>query len=201
MFDDTYKTLKTFSKGIYTEKGSKFIALAFPVSHEEEIKSHIAETKKSYYDARHHCYAYILGADKSAYRVNDDGEPSGTAGRPIHGQLLSYDITNVLLVVVRYFGGIKLGVPGLINAYRAAAKEAILNNEITEKTVDETYKVYFDYLKMNEVMQLLKQDEVKINNQEYEDQYVITFTIRRSMARKIIEALQKLGKVTCHVNF
>ena len=195
MFDDTYKTLKTTSTGLYTEKGSKFIALAFPVQHEDEVKQHIAETKKSYYDARHHCYAYILGADKSSYRVNDDGEPSGTAGRPIHGQLLSHDISNVLVIVIRYFGGVKLGIPGLINAYRSAAKDAILHNEIVEKTIDETYKVYFDYPKMNDVMQILKQDEVKINNQEYENQYIITFTTRKSSANKIVEALQKLRVV------
>ena len=195
MFDDTYKTLKTTSKGLYTEKGSKFIAFAFPVCNEEEVKSHIATIKKNYYDASHHCYAYILGADKSSYRLNDDGEPSGTAGRPIYGQLLSFDITHVLLIVVRYFGGIKLGVSGLIHAYRSAAKDAILNNEIIEKTIDETYKVYFDYQKMNEVMQILKQNEIKINNQEFENQYIITFTIRRSLAGRIIEALQKLEGV------
>ena len=195
MFDDTYKTIKDKSQGSYAEKGSKFIALAFPVTTEEEIKQHVAEAKKTYYDARHHCYAYILGPDKSAYRVNDDGEPSGTAGRPIYGQLLSKDITNVLVLVVRYFGGTKLGVPGLINAYRSATINALENNEIIEKTIDESYQVSFDYTAMNSVMQILKHDAVKINSQSYEDQYIITFTTRRSEADQILAALKKIKGV------
>lgn len=195
MFDDTYKTIQRQSKGLYTEKGSRFIALAFPVQSEEEIKQLIAEIKKSHYDARHHCYAYILGHDKSAYRVNDDGEPSGTAGKIIYGQLLSNDITNVLVIVVRYFGGTKLGVPGLINAYRTATKEAILDNEIIEKTIDETYSLSFDYPAMNSVMQILKQDDVKINRQGYDSQYIIQFTIRRSKADQVLAALRKVEGV------
>ena len=195
MFDDTYKTIKGLSQGSYSEKGSKFIALAFPVTTEDEVKQHVAEAKKTYYDARHHCYAYILGPDKSAYRVNDDGEPSGTAGRPIHGQLLSKDITNVLVLVIRYFGGTKLGVPGLINAYRAATIDALENNEIIEKTIDETYQVAFDYTAMNSVMQILKHDAVKINSQSYEDQYIITFTTRRREADQILGALKKVNGV------
>jgi len=199
MFDDTYKTLKTTSKGLYTEKGSKFIALAFPVQNEDEVKAHIAEAKKNYYNAHHHCFAYILVADKSAYRINDDGEPPGTAGRPIYGQLLSHDITNILLIVIRYFGGTKLGVPGLINAYRSAAKDAILNNEIIEKTIDETCKVYFNYQNMNDIMCILKQDGVKINHQEYKEQYMIAFTIRRSIVEKIMESLQKIEGIKVQI--
>ena len=120
MFDDTYKTIAEVSEGIYRDKGSKFIAIAMPVESELEIKNKISEIKKQYFDARHHCYAYILGYNKEAYRINDDGEPSGTAGKPIHGQLLSKDLTNILVVVVRYFGGVKLGVSGLITAYKEA---------------------------------------------------------------------------------
>lgn len=192
MFEDTYKTLQHESQGIYTEKGSKFIAFALPVTTEEEIKGKLAEIKKKYYDARHHCYAYILGPDKAVFRMNDDGEPSSTAGRPIYGQLLSHDITNVLIVVVRYFGGTKLGVPGLINAYRTAAKDAIEANTIIEKTIDETYEIRFDYAAMNPVMQILKHDGIKINGQSYEDRYILNFTLRRRDADRILEALRKI---------
>lgn len=192
MFEDTFKTIQQESQGLYTEKGSKFIALAFPVKTEEEIKTHLAAIKKTYYDARHHCYAYILGADKLTYRINDDGEPSGTAGRPIYGQLLSKDITNTLVVVVRYFGGTKLGVPGLINAYRSATIDALENNQIIEKTVDEYYKVSFDYLDMNKVMQILKSEYVTITNQDYDERQIISFFIRRREADKVVSALKKI---------
>ena len=195
LFDDTYKTIAAKSEGIYKEKGSKFIALAYPVTTEDEIKEIIAGLKKEYYDARHHCYAYILGPDKSAYRQNDDGEPSDTAGRPIYGQLLSKDVTNVLLVVIRYFGGIKLGVSGLINAYKTAAKDALDNITIIEKTIDEKYRVTFDYTEMNSVMQILKDPFVQINNQSYEERYLIDYTIRRREADRINEALRKLREV------
>lgn len=195
MFDDTYKTLAANSKGLYTEKGSRFIGLAFSVQNEEEVKQQLADIRKSYHDARHHCYAYILGAEKTAYRINDDGEPSGTAGRPIYGQLLSYDLTNVLIVVVRYFGGIKLGVPGLINAYKTAAKEAIEANTMIEKTIDETYRVLFDFPEMNAVMKVLKNDFIKICNQSYLEKYMTTFTIRRKEADKFLSSLKKIPNV------
>ena len=196
MFEDTYKTIARPSEGIYREKGSKFIALAFPVETEAEIKEKLAEIQKQYFDARHHCYSYILGPNKDAYRLNDNGEPSGTAGRPIHGQLLSKDLTNTLVIVVRYFGGIKLGVSGLINAYKTAAKDALDNATIIEKTVDETYKVSFDYSVMNSVMQLLKDPYVSILGQGYEDRYLITFKIRRREADRIVTALKKINTVT-----
>ena len=196
MFEDTYKTIAGPSEGIYREKGSKFIALAFPVETEAEIKEKLAEIQKQYFDARHHCYSYILGPNKDAYRLNDNGEPSGTAGRPIHGQLLSKDLTNTLVIVVRYFGGIKLGVSGLINAYKTAAKDALDNATIIEKTVDETYKVSFDYSVMNSVMQLLKDPYVSILGQSYEDRYLITFKIRRREADRIVTALKKINTVT-----
>lgn len=192
MFDFTYHTISTTSEGIYKEKGSKFIALAFPVRTEEEVKQHLAEVKKEYYDARHHCYAYILGPNKDAYRLNDDGEPSGTAGRPIHGQLLSKDVTDTLIIVVRYFGGIKLGVSGLTNAYKAAAKDALENNTIVEKFVEENYIIHFPPLGMNKVMQLLKRETVKITNQLYENDCVIHFTVQKRDADNLIEALKKV---------
>ena len=196
MFEDTYKTIAGPSEGIYREKGSKFIALAFPVQSEAEVKEKLAEIQKQYFDARHHCYSYILGPNKDAYRLNDNGEPSGTAGRPIHGQLLSKDLTNTLVIVVRYFGGIKLGVSGLINAYKTAAKDALDHATIIEKTVDETYKVSFDYSVMNSVMQLLKDPYVTILGQGYEDRYLITFKIRRREADRIVMALKKINTVT-----
>lgn len=196
MFEDTYKTIAGPSEGIYREKGSKFIALAFPVESEAEVKEKLAEIQKQYFDARHHCYSYILGPNKDAYRLNDNGEPSGTAGRPIHGQLLSKDLTNTLVIVVRYFGGIKLGVSGLINAYKTAAKDALDHATIIEKTVDETYKVSFDYSVMNSVMQLLKDPYVSILGQGYEDRYLITFKTRRREADRIVTALKKINTVT-----
>ena len=195
MFDFTYKTIAKPSEGIYREKGSKFIALAFPVRTEDEVKEHLTAVKKQYYDARHHCYAYILGPNKDAYRLNDDGEPSGTAGRPIYGQLLSKDVTDTLIIVVRYFGGVKLGVSGLLNAYKIAAKEALENNVIIEKYVEEHYKISFPPLSMNKVMQLLKRETVKIQSQQFETECMIDFIVQKREADYILEALKKVEGV------
>lgn len=196
MFDFTYRTIAKESEGLYKEKGSRFIALAYPVCTEEEVKQHVAEVKKKYYDARHHCYAYILGPNKDAYRMNDDGEPSGTAGRPIHGQLLSNDLTDTLIIVIRYFGGIKLGVSGLINAYKTAAKDAIDNNTIVERFVEEDYEIHFPPLGMNKVMQLLKRDTVKITDQQYDTDCIIRFTVQKRDADALLEALQKVEEAS-----
>jgi len=196
LFDDTYQTISTASQGIYKEKGSKFIALAFPVSSEDEIKVQLAALRKEYHDARHHCYAYCLGYDKSAWRVNDDGEPSGTAGKPIFGQIQSKDLTNILIVVIRYFGGIKLGIPGLINAYRTATKEALEQNSIITKIVEETYEVGFEYPLMNDVMKILKEEQAVIIKQEFEIDCKIRFTIRRSMGVKIMNRFYKIKGVS-----
>ncbi|MBR3577562.1 MAG: YigZ family protein [Bacteroidales bacterium] len=192
MFNYTYRTIAKESEGLYKEKGSRFIALAYPVRTEEEVKQHVADVKKKYYDARHHCYAYILGANKDAYRMNDDGEPSGTAGRPIHGQLLSKDLTDTLIIVIRYFGGIKLGVSGLINAYKTAAKDALDNNTIVEKFVEEDYQLHFPPLSMNKVMQLLKRETVKITDQQYDTDCIIRFTVQKRDADNLLEALRKV---------
>ncbi|MBR4488798.1 MAG: YigZ family protein [Bacteroidales bacterium] len=192
MFNYTYRTIAKESEGLYKEKGSRFIALAYPVRTEEEVKQHVADVKKKYYDARHHCYAYILGANKDAYRMNDDGEPSGTAGRPIHGQLLSKDLTDTLIIVIRYFGGIKLGVSGLINAYKTAAKDALDNNTIVEKFVEEDYQLRFPPLSMNKVMQLLKRETVKITDQQYDTDCIIRFTVQKRDADNLLEALLKV---------
>ena len=196
MQDDTYKTITSPAEGIYKEKGSKFLAFAIPVVSEAEVKENVERLKKEYYDARHHCYAYILGHDKAVYRANDDGEPSGTAGRPIHGQLLSKDLTNVLVIVVRYFGGIKLGVSGLINAYKTATKDALDNAEVIEKTVNEVYRVEFEYPLMNDVMRLLKDENLDQFNQRFEMNCSLDFSVRKSKSARVTDAFSKIRGVT-----
>jgi len=195
MFEDTYKTISAPATGSYSEKRSKFLAYAFPVQTEAQVKERLTEIQKKHNDARHHCYAYILGPNKDAYRMNDNGEPSGTAGRPIHGQLMSKDLTNTLVIVVRYFGGIKLGVSGLQNAYKIAAKDALDAANIIEKTIDETYEVTFEYLQMNNVMQLMKDPFVTIISQQSDLNCTIRFSVRRREAERIVTALKKVGQV------
>lgn len=195
MFEDTYKTISAPATGSYSEKRSKFLAYAFPVQTEAQVKERLTEIQKKHNDARHHCYAYILGPNKDAYRMNDNGEPSGTAGRPIHGQLMSKDLTNTLVIVVRYFGGIKLGVSGLQNAYKIAAKEALDAANIIEKTIDETYEVTFEYLQMNNVMQLMKDPFVTIISQQSDLNCTIRFSVRRRETERIVTALKKVGQV------
>lgn len=195
MSTDTYNTIKQASEGIYKEKGSKFITYAYPVTNEKEIKELISSLKKEYYDARHHCYAYMLGADKKEFRANDDGEPSSTAGKPILGQILSNDITNILIVVIRYFGGTKLGVSGLIHAYKTAAADAISNAEIIEKTVNDIYNINFDYLVMNDVMKIIKEDQPEQLGQDFNLTCKITLSIRQTEVKKIIEKFSKIDSV------
>lgn len=192
MFEDSYKTIAKPSEGSYSEKRSKFLAYAFPVQNEQEVKERLAEIQKKHWDARHHCYAYILGAHKDAYRLNDNGEPSGTAGRPIYGQLLSKDLTNTLVIVVRYFGGIKLGVSGLQNAYKVAAREALDAAVIEERTVQETFRVTFEYVKMNDIMQILKDPEVQVLDRQSYMQCVYTISVRQREADRITGALRKV---------
>jgi len=170
--------------------------LAFPVKSEDEIKEHLNSLKKEYHDARHHCYAYCLGIDKAKYRFNDDGEPSGTAGRPIYGQILSRDLTDILVVVIRYFGGIKLGVSGLINAYKYASKDALDKAEITMKKVTEEYVVQFSYSMMNRVMKILKEENATITRQGFEKECIIHFTIRKSSEKKIVSRLKMISNVS-----
>ena len=187
-----YLTIKAPSEGTYTEKRSKFLAFAFPVSSVEEIKALLAEYQKKFYDARHVCYAYMLGAEREVFRANDNGEPSGTAGKPILGQINSNNLTNVLILVVRYFGGIKLGTSGLIVAYRAAAAEAIAAAEIIEKTVDEDVSFSFDYIYMNDVMRIVKEEGPEMVSQGYESDCTMTLRIRRDLMPKL---RARLGKV------
>ncbi|MBQ1819542.1 MAG: YigZ family protein [Bacteroidales bacterium] len=196
MFEDSYKTIAKPAEGSYSEKRSKFLAYAFPVQNEQEVKERLAEIQKKHWDARHHCYAYILGAHKDAYRLNDNGEPSGTAGRPIYGQLLSKDVTNTLVIVVRYFGGIKLGVSGLQNAYKVAAREALDAAVIEERTVQETYRVTFEYVKMNDIMQILKDPEVQVLDRQSYMQCIYTISVRQREADRITGALRKVPMTT-----
>lgn len=194
---DTYKTLKKHSEGIYKEKGSKFIAHAYPVSGEDEIKEILQNLRKEYYDARHHCYAYRLDPDMKRFRANDDGEPSSSAGKPILGQLMSNELTNCLVVVIRYFGGTKLGVSGLINAYRTAAADAIVNNEIITKTVNDIYKINFEYPIMNDVMRIIKEEDLNIIHQHFEMDCEITLSMRQSATENAINKFNKVDGVSC----
>ena len=155
LFDDTYKTIAKPSEGTFKDRGSKFIGYAYPVTSESEVKNILGLLRADHSKARHFCWALRLSPDRSVFRLNDDGEPSGTAGRPILNCLLSADVTNILIVVVRYFGGTLLGVPGLINAYKTAAQEAIKTAEVVEKTVNDIYRLKFEYLQMNEVMKII----------------------------------------------
>jgi len=169
--------------------------MAIPVNNEQEMKQELEKIRKKYFDATHHCYAFRLGSDKTVFRFNDDGEPSGTAGRPIFGQIQSKDVTNVLVVVVRYYGGTKLGVPGLINAYKTAAKEAIESNRIVEKTVNDVYEVLFTYEQMNDVMRILKDDSVTQLAQTFDNDCRIEFSVRKLLAGKIYEKLALIKDV------
>ncbi|MDR0824987.1 MAG: YigZ family protein [Prevotella sp.] len=190
--EDTFKTITSVSKIIYTEKRSKFIAYAIPVQSVEEAKTEIEKLRKEYYDARHVCWTYMLGAERKEFRTNDDGEPSGTAGKPILGQINSNDLTNILIVVVRYFGGIKLGTSGLIAAYREAAAEAISENEIIEKTVDCQVSFSFEYPFMNDVMKIVKDTDATILNQSYDMDCVMALEIRKSLFDKLKSRLLKV---------
>lgn len=196
MFDDTYRTIKGPAEGLYKEKGSKFLAFAFPVRSTDEVKQHLEALRKEYFDARHHCYAYILGPAKDVYRVNDDGEPSGTGGRPIHGQLLSADLTDTLIVVVRYFGGVLLGASGLANAYKAAARDAIEHAEVEEKTIDVKYRLQFEYVLMNDVMRIVKEFGLTPMNQDYNLDCRLELSVRQSQSVRLYDALAKLRAVT-----
>ncbi|MFZ4463155.1 MAG: IMPACT family protein [Bacteroidales bacterium] len=182
---DFYQELSGRSEGLYKEKGSKFIAIAFPVFSEEEVKDQLQLIRKEFYDARHHCYAYILGIEKNISKSNDDGEPSGSAGKPILNQILSKGLTNTCIVVVRYFGGIKLGVSGLVTAYKTAAREAIENGLIIERTIHTVFGLSFDYPLMNEVMRLIKEENLETRNQRFELRCYLEILVKRSEGERI----------------
>jgi len=189
---DTFRTIASRSEGSYKEKGSKFLSFAFPVKNVDEINQILAQYRKQYYDARHICYAYMLGNAKNEWRANDDGEPSGTAGRPILGQINSFELTNVLVIVVRYFGGILLGTGGLITAYKEASRDALEQASIVEQTIDEIISIEFDYLLMNEVMRIVKEMSLQILDQSFDNMCAMKLAIRQSDAEKL---KSKLGNI------
>ena len=192
MNSDEYRTIKTEGEGYYTDKRSKFLAFAHHVSTVDEIKDILAGYRKKYFDARHVCYAYMLGPERLEFRANDDGEPSSTAGKPILGQINSYGLTNILIIVVRYFGGIKLGTSGLIVAYRQAAIEALENAQIIEKTVDDDITFSFEFPMMNAVMKVVKDLNPQILSQGYDTNCTMTLRIRRGMMPQLRERLSKV---------
>jgi uncharacterized YigZ family protein len=193
---DTYKTLAKPSEEIlYKEKNSKFFGYAFPATNEDEIKNHLETLRKQHHGAVHFCYAFQLGTDKIQYRANDDGEPSNSAGMPIYGQIQSFGVTNVLVVVVRFFGGVKLGVGGLISAYRTSAQMALENAEIVEKTIDIFFKIDFDYKNMNKVMRIIKEKNLSIISQNMNESCEITIATRKKNAELIFDIFDNLFEV------
>ena len=196
LFEDTYHMPTDISKGLYKQKGSKFIAYAFPVFSDEDVKERLKEIRKKEYAARHYCYAYTLHPDKSAWRVNDDGEPVNTAGKPILGQIKSKDLTNILVVVARYFGGVKLGVGGLINAYRTAAADALSHITIEKRFIKEIYEIDFQYPQINEVMRLVKEKALEVINQDFQIDCKLTFAIPKSQIDAVVATFKKNHKLT-----
>lgn len=195
LFNDTYLTIKGAAQGDFRDRGSKFLGYAYPISSDAGIKEIIARLKAEHPRARHHCWALRLGTDRSVFRINDDGEPSGTAGRPILNVLLSQDITNVLVVVVRYFGGTLLGVPGLINAYKQATIAALDNAAIIERTVQDVYTLRFGHEQMNDVMRLVKEHNLAVLAQQYDILCSLQLSIRQTQVNLILAKLEKLTAV------
>ncbi|MCF8333980.1 MAG: YigZ family protein [Bacteroidales bacterium] len=190
--EDSYKTITKTSRGFYKDKGSKFYAFAYPVENTDHIRQYLDELKKEYHDARHHCYAYAIGFERETTRMNDDGEPSGSAGKPIFGQLLSHGVTNVLIVVTRYFGGVKLGIRGLINAYKFASADALENNHIITRYLKDVYELHYDYPMMNRVMYLLKEENLEQLETRFETDCRITFAVRKKDSQRIYERFNQL---------
>ncbi len=193
--EDTYRTIRDLSEGYYTEKRSRFLSFALPVRTPDEVKTQVDAYRKKYYDARHVCWAYMLGPDRTAFRANDDGEPSSTAGKPILGQINSNNLTDILIIVVRYFGGIELGTSGLIVAYRTAAAEAIAAAHIEERTVDETITITFEYPHLNSVMRIVKEDKPDVLAQSFELTCEMTLRIRQSRMDALKSRLLKVDSL------
>lgn len=194
---DTYKTItKPSEETLFKDRNSKFFGYAFPVETEEDIKQRLEELRKLHHTARHHCYAWQLGTENTRFRANDDGEPNNSAGQPIYGQIQAFDVTNVLIVSVRYFGGTKLGVGGLINAYKTSAQLALEASEIIEKTIDIHYKLTFGYDMMNKVQRIIKEKKINILNQKLELDCEYTISVRKNEALAIFEIFENLFKVT-----
>jgi uncharacterized YigZ family protein len=194
---DTYKTItKASPEVLFKDRNSKFFGYAFPVKNEEEINLHLEELKNKHHKARHWCYAWQLGKEDFQYRANDDGEPSNSAGMPIYGQIQSFEVTNILIVVVRYFGGVKLGVGGLINAYKTAAQMALEESKIITRTIDEQFEVKFDYPEMNTVMRIIKENDLNVIEQKLELDCRIYLSVRKKEADQIFEKFDSVYKVT-----
>ena len=195
---DSYKSIASEAKGLFKDNGSRFIAHAYPVETEEEVKDIVAALKKEYYDARHHVYAYRLGHLGEKFRANDDGEPSGSSGRPVLGQIDSNELSDILVVVVRYFGGIKLGIPGLIRAYKTSTADALANAEIVEKIASRHYRIHFGYLNMNDVMKVMKDMGLEQKNQKFDMECSIDTSVRLSLVDSFLE---RMGDVEgCYVD-
>ena len=191
----SYQTIKKQSEAIYKEKGSKFIAKAFYIETEEQFREQLDKVKKEYHDARHHCYAYRINPEHEQIRSNDDGEPSGTAGKPILNQIYSLELFNVLVIVVRYFGGTKLGVSGLINAYKTATNEALLSAQIKTRYIMHQLELNFEYPKMNDVMRIIKDENLEILSQFYEQNCVIKLTVKKNNLKRVLIRLEKIRQV------
>lgn len=190
--NDLYKTIVSPSEGLYKEKGSKFIALAYPIESEEGIKEKLTKIRKRYHDARHHCFAWRLGAELERYRINDDGEPSGSAGRPIYGQIQSKELTNILVVVIRYFGGTLLGVGGLINAYRSATSDALKHTQIIELKVKNRLHISFEYPQLNSVMNVIKDFQLEFVNQQFDLECSLTLKVWKRIELQVIGRLSNI---------
>ncbi|MBA4853253.1 YigZ family protein [Emticicia sp. BO119] len=195
LFDDTYTTIKQATEALFKDRGSKFLAFTYPITNEQEVKKYLDTLRGLHPKANHHCYAYRLGIDRSQFRVNDDGEPSGSAGRPILNVLLSKDVTNILVVVVRYFGGTLLGVPGLINAYKSATIEALTGAELIQKTLNDLYEISFDFEAMNDVMRVVKEFGLKISNQTYDNRCTLTIEVRKAILNQVLTKMEKIDSI------
>ncbi|HRW63832.1 MAG TPA: YigZ family protein [Bacteroidales bacterium] len=194
-FVDEYLTISEPSQGLFKDRGSKFLAFAYPVTNEQEIKQIQEQLRSEYHDARHHCYAYMLGPEKLVYRANDDGEPSSTAGKPILGQIRSFDLTNILIVVIRYFGGTKLGVSGLIHAYKTASEEALKSANIIKKTLHDIYELKFEYPVMNDVMRILKEENIEQVDQKFELSCSVWISLRKADTEKVLSKFDRVEKL------
>ena len=192
---DAYKSIAAPSQGLFKDNGSRFIALAYPVETEEQVKAIVAGLRKEYHDARHHCYAYRLGYKADVYRASDDGEPSGSAGRPILGQIDSLGLSDVLVVVVRYFGGIKLGIPGLIRAYKTSTADALSQAQVIEKIAGQNYRLSFDYMAMNDVMKVLKEMDLPQKDQSFGESCSLTTRVRLSAVDTFLEKIKSIASM------
>lgn len=201
LFDDTYYTIEKPVEGTFRDRGSKFMAYAYPINNDNEIKGILSGLKTQHPKANHHCWAVRIGTDRSVFRINDDGEPSGTAGRQILNVLLSHNITNIVVIVVRYFGGTLLGVPGLINAYRSATEDALNHAIINQKTENDTYTIEFIYLQVNDVMKILKDENVSVLIQTLENRCSIQFSIRKTCVNQTLAKLNKIDAITIRFDF